>query len=111
MEKRKIESDTGGGPKTKVTGALQKAARAAPKKREDYSYLTFGVGCFHFASLRPENELTLEKYLQDLKDYLLSDKLISNFEVETGNVASFFAEKRPKEITEDIYDSEIIYPY
>ncbi|MER9296913.1 hypothetical protein NKI38_10550 [Mesorhizobium sp. M0621] len=94
-----------------ATGALQKVPRTAARRLENKIYLTFGIGCFHFASLRPTSEINRETYFNDLKEYLLSDKLVTKFEAVIDDNTTIYAEEKPGLITENISDSEIFYPY
>ncbi|TSE12901.1 hypothetical protein C1D09_006740, partial [Mesorhizobium intechi] len=110
MERRK----TGVGPnvsKAGPTSTLQQSTKPGSTNRQGKSHLAFGIGCFNFASLRPEGELSRELYFADLKDYILSDKLVKNFEIEIEDNTVVDSSYKPQNITDDIAECGYVYPY
>lgn len=74
-------------------------------------HLGFGVGCFHFASRRKSDDVDEAKYFGDVKEFLLSDKLVTNVDILPTDHSLILFQDPDGNATDSISDTRNLYPH
>lgn len=93
------------------TTTTAKSGRGTKSSSGGKFRMPFGIGCFHFACLKASADVNQDTYFESLREFLLTDKLVTAVEIDVGERTVVILDEKPSEITDDISDQERLYPY